>query len=288
MDDHRFDHVVRSFASDRSRRTLLGGLLGVGAAFLAARLRLPDVAARHGTSGAGDPCRHDDQCVAADTALYCDWNGFGHDGEFNCCAYDGSRCADDQGCCGYSTCSGGFCTGGGGDASAGSGGVASADAQGGTVTIGDINSGGNVGNVIDVGDTRGNVAVDGGYVSNTTDVSVDASGGQAIADASGGSGNIAAGDGGPYYGNGSDPGPGPDPACTSYGCDCWQGQYDADPCDDGLVCCHYSENRGTCLPLYTCTGTGAPGDACPQYCLPGPTQCPSCVSGYCTPDGYCG
>lgn len=285
MDDRRFDHVVRSFARHRSRRTLVGGLLGGGAALLASRLRFPGAAARHGTSGAGDPCRHDDQCIAADTALYCDWNGFGHDGDLNCCAYDGSRCGDDAGCCGYSICSGGFCTNGG-FSSAGSGGIASADAQGGTVHIGDINSGGNVGNTIRVGNTSGNVAVAGGYVSTTTDLTVDADGGQAIADAGGGSGNIAGGNGGPYYGDSPDYGP--DPGCTWYGCDCWQGQYDADPCDDGLVCCHYSENRGTCLPLYTCTGYGAPGDACPQYCLPGPTQCPSCVSGYCTPAGYCG
>jgi hypothetical protein len=77
-------------------------------------------------------------------------------------------------------------------------------------------------------------------------------------------------------------------ACTWQGCDCFQGAGDADPCDRGLVCCHYSDNQGTCAPLYTCTGYGAPGDACPQYCLPGPTECPGCVSGYCTPAGYCG
>ncbi|MGH2615219.1 MAG: hypothetical protein ACRDJC_08270 [Thermomicrobiales bacterium] len=284
MDDRRFDSLTRALAGHRSRRKALRGLLGGGALLVVSRLRLRGADARHGTSGPGDPCRHDDQCIAADAPLVCAWNGFGHDGDLNCCTFDGSRCGDDRGCCGYSICAGGFCSGdGSGFASAGSGGIADASAQGGTVSIGDINSGGNVGNVIDVGDTRGSIYVDGGVVSNTTDLSVDASGGQAIADASGGSGNIAISDGGnvPDYG--------PGPGCTGYGCDCWQGPNDNDPCDDGLVCCHYAnDNSGACLPLYTCTGYGAPGDDCPQYCLPGPSQCPSCVSGYCTWDGFCG
>ena len=74
--------------------------------------------------------------------------------------------------------------------------------------------------------------------------------------------------------------------CTGEGCPC--APNGPDPCDPGLVCCGEPDGSGTCLPLYTCTGTGAPGDACPQYCLPGPTQCPSCVSGYCTAAGTCG
>ncbi len=192
MDDRRFDDLARSLAGHRSRRTLLRGLLGGGGALLAARLGVPGAAARHGTAGPGDPCRHDDQCVAADTALVCAWNGYGHDGEFNCCADDGSRCGNDAGCCGYGICAGGFCSGGG-TASAGSGGVATADAQGGSVAIGDVNSGCNAGNVIGVGDTRGNVGVVGGTVSNATDVSVSAGGGTADADASGGSDNEAGG-----------------------------------------------------------------------------------------------
>ncbi len=193
MDDRQFDDAVRSFASRRSRRALVGGLVGGGAALLASYLRLPSAAARRNTAFAGDPCRHDDQCVAADTALICAWNGYGHDGDLNCCALDGSRCADDAGCCGYGACLRGFCAGSSRTASAGSGGIATADASGGSVSIGNINSGGNVGNTVGVGNTRGNVAVTGGSVSNQTAISVDASGGQAIADASGGSGNIAGG-----------------------------------------------------------------------------------------------
>jgi hypothetical protein len=87
---------------------------------------------------------------------------------------------------------------GGGDAgtgdiaSAGNGGVATASANGGAVSIGDVNSGGNAGNAIGVGDTSGGpVSVDGGSVANLTDLSITANGGTAIADASGGDYNLA-------------------------------------------------------------------------------------------------
>jgi hypothetical protein len=86
---------------------------------------------------------------------------------------------------------------GGGDAgtgdiaSAGNGGVATSSANGGAVSIADINSGGNAGNAIGVGDTYGSVAVDGGSVGNLTDLSITANGGTAISDASGGDYNLA-------------------------------------------------------------------------------------------------
>jgi hypothetical protein len=77
-------------------------------------------------------------------------------------------------------------------ASAGNGGVATASADGGVVLIGDINSGGNAGNAIAVGDTTwGSVKVDGGNVINSTGITVTADGGTGIADASGGNGNLA-------------------------------------------------------------------------------------------------
>ena len=79
---------------------------------------------------------------------------YGYDGELNCCTYEGNRCGFDAACCGLASCIGGFCSSAG-SASAGSGGFASANAQGGTVSIGDINSGGNVGNTISVGNTQG-------------------------------------------------------------------------------------------------------------------------------------
>ena len=64
-------------------------------------------------------------------------------------------------------------------------------ANGGAVGLGDVNSGGNAGNAIGVGDTYGTVAVDGGSVANSTDIGVSANGGTAIADASGGDYNLA-------------------------------------------------------------------------------------------------
>ena len=87
---------------------------------------------------------------------------------------------------------------GGGDtvltdtASAGNGGVATASANGGAVSFGNINSGGNAGSAIGIGDTWGGpVTVDGGSIANLTDIGITASGGTAIADASGGNYNLA-------------------------------------------------------------------------------------------------
>ena len=86
-------------------------------------------------------------------------------------------------------------------ASAGNGGRANASADGGIVVIGKINSGGNRGNTINVGNigggaygecSAGPVSIDGGNVDNSTNINIDASGGTAIGDASGGSGNLAA------------------------------------------------------------------------------------------------
>ena len=75
---------------------------------------------------------------------------------------------------------------------AGTGGVATASANGGAVVIGDVNSGGNAGSAIGIGDTWGGpVAVDGGAIANLTDIGISASGGTAIADASGGDYNLA-------------------------------------------------------------------------------------------------
>lgn len=78
-------------------------------------------------------------------------------------------------------------------ASAGNGGVATASANGGAVSTGNINSGGNAGNAIGIGNTYGYVdpTVDGGDVSNATSLGISVDGGTAIADASGGSYNLA-------------------------------------------------------------------------------------------------
>lgn len=288
MDDHRFDTWVRAWARQHSRRGLVRGLIGGGALLATARFGASDAAAR-GRSGAGDPCRHDDQCVAADTPLVCAWNGFGHDGGLNCCTFEGSRCSDDRGCCGLNTCDGGFCNSSGVSfSSAGNAGIATASSDGGFISIGDINSGGNVGNAISIGNTTGSVRVSGGSVSNVTDVSVSADAGMAIADASGGSGNIAGGSGG-YYDSGGYYQPG-DP-CAGYplapGCGCWQGPYDDDPCAGSTICCRQAgDSNGVCLEIQTCTGWFGPGEGCPAYCGWG-SGCPSCTTGYCNWWGYC-
>jgi hypothetical protein len=90
---------------------------------------------------------------------------------------------------------------GGGDesttdiASAGNGGVATSSANGGAVSVGDINSGGNVCNAIGIGDTSAAVPVDpqvyGGDCLNTTALDITVDGGTAISDASGGNYNLA-------------------------------------------------------------------------------------------------
>jgi len=87
---------------------------------------------------------------------------------------------------------------GGGDegatdvASAGNGGVATSSASGGAVSVGDINSGGNVCNAIGIGDTMGpDPAVYGGDCLNATALDIAVDGGTAISDASGGDYNLA-------------------------------------------------------------------------------------------------
>ena len=80
MDDRRFDNVVRSFARRRSRRSLVGGLLGGSVGLLAAHLRMPGAAARQGGSSQGQPCSVDGDCVVVDTLLVCAYNGYGSAG----------------------------------------------------------------------------------------------------------------------------------------------------------------------------------------------------------------
>jgi hypothetical protein len=78
-------------------------------------------------------------------------------------------------------------------ASAGNGGVATASANGGVASVGDINSGGNVCNAIGIGDTYGyeDPAVYGGDCANLTALDIAVDGGTSIADASGGNYNLA-------------------------------------------------------------------------------------------------
>jgi len=114
--------------------------------------------------------------------------------ECNDLSQDPDNCGACGNVCQSGDCSSGSCTAVATDdssASAGSGGNATASANGGAVVIGDVDSGGNVGNVISVGDTSGPVWVDGGDVSNSTTIDISADGGTAISEAGGGSGNVA-------------------------------------------------------------------------------------------------
>ncbi|HET7093490.1 MAG TPA: hypothetical protein VFI22_08435 [Thermomicrobiales bacterium] len=76
-------------------------------------------------------------------------------------------------------------------ASAGNGGVAGANGNGGAISGGDVNSGGNAGNAIAVGDTNMDPQINGGDVSNNLGLGLAADGGTGIADASGGNYNLA-------------------------------------------------------------------------------------------------
>ena len=90
-----------------------------------------------------------------------------------------------------------------GVAASGNGGGADAAANGGAIAAGEVNSGNNAGTAIVVGDTVGGtmcdgvptVSVNGGTITNVTNISATADGGTAIADASGGNNNVAIGGG---------------------------------------------------------------------------------------------
>ena len=75
-------------------------------------------------------------------------------------------------------------------AAAGNGGTGDGFANGGAAALGDLNSGGNLGNVLGLGDTGGGT-ISGGSVANGTDLTAALDGGTGIADASGGEYNIA-------------------------------------------------------------------------------------------------
>lgn len=58
-------------------------------------------------AGPGEQCQENWQCVAADTATYCDY--VANTDDFRCCAYVGSRCGNNRSCCGTTSCIDGFC-----------------------------------------------------------------------------------------------------------------------------------------------------------------------------------
>ncbi len=83
-----------------------------------------------------------------------------------------------------------------GTAAAGTGSSAKSQANGGSIAVGDITSGGNTGNVIAVGGGSGSLDVTGGTSSNETNIDLNANGGTATANANGGDDNTAVGIGG--------------------------------------------------------------------------------------------
>jgi hypothetical protein len=199
-------------------------------------------------------------------------------------------------------------------ASAGNGGVADASANGGAVSIQNINSGGNAGNALGIGDTVGGpVTADGGDIANVTDIGVTADGGTAIADASGGDNNLAIVD----VGNNNQGDDEDKEECRDEGQTC-----DHNPeCCGSLVCCndhcrHPNDEQcvdddkecpATCPLCEECdTATGrcvavtcpSPTVCCPsgttagQCLLPDNAECsaldpnsPECCSGACFPVG---
>jgi hypothetical protein len=104
----RFDRLSRSFGMGCSRRRLLRGVLGFGA--LAAAGRRVEAGLARAYRGPGEPCKNDSQCLGADVALVCAWNGIDHDATMRCCANEGDRCGSDEACCGYAICAGDYCT----------------------------------------------------------------------------------------------------------------------------------------------------------------------------------
>jgi hypothetical protein len=259
LDQQRFDSLTRALATGSSRRTGLRLLAGAGAAVFAfVRGEVPGTSARAQFLTAGDPCYDSSQCRAADAPLICADNGFDYDGPLNCCTYEGSRCFADEGCCGTAVCVNGFCA-----SSSNYPDIGGQCRNGSDCISGDSPR---YCDYVAATDDYRCCTTEGYWCGSNADCC-----GWLICDS-----NTCISE------------PAPSPYCTGEGCDCYQGTYDPDPCDQGLVCCLYSDTNGTCMPLFSCTGTGAPGDDCPRYCLPGPTQCPSCVSGYCTAAGVCG
>lgn len=108
MDDRTFDRLAMALASRRSRRAF-GAAAALGVLVGGRR-----AAASHGSLNPGDACYSSQQCRP--NALYCADNGYGDDGQTNCCNPVGSYCTNDRGCCGQHVCSANACAAPGGPA----------------------------------------------------------------------------------------------------------------------------------------------------------------------------
>jgi len=257
VDDQRFDNLARALAAGASRRQWVRTLAGGTVALVAFAREAGAVQGRQWLS-AGDPCYDSSQCRAADAPLICADNGFDYDGPLNCCTYEQGRCFADEGCCGSAICVNGFC--------AAAGPSPSARCQNSSQCL------------------SGDSPRYCDYVAAVDDYRCCTTEGYWCASAEDCCGWLVC-DSGTCI---NEPAPGPS-YCTSEWCDCYQGPYDDDPCDPGLFCCLNTDTTGVCMTQYNCQGgSGVPGDTCPRYCLPGPSQCPGCISGYCNADGLCG
>src|SRR5215213_7308905 len=165
MDQEHFDAVARAMSRGGSRRDALRLLIGGTFVGWLARDWLTVRATQQGPS--------------CDSVLtYCSGNCVDLSSDYLNCGGCGSACPSAGPDVATIECIGGTC-------------VQTACAPGYANCFGGVDSGGNVGNVISVGDTSGPVWVDGGDVSNSTTIDISADGGTAISEAGGGSGNVA-------------------------------------------------------------------------------------------------
>lgn len=150
-------------------------------------------------------------------------------------------------------------------AAAGNGGTADGLANGGAAALGDLNSGGNLGNVLGLGNTGGG-EISGGSVANATDLNAALDGGTGIADASGGEYNIA------FTLDPIPPDPEPVPPTPE--------PVPVPPVEPFQVCVTIVGSSTTCLPG-SCTGPAADAECTIQDCstIPGDLDSP------CTFDG---
>jgi hypothetical protein len=107
MDGRQFDGLARSLGCSRSRRNVIGVLVATAAALLSGKR----AGAQQGWVPVGGACFNTGQCIQDGDfiSIFCDDNGFGYDGQTNCCRYQG-YCQADEECCGTSFCYQGQCT----------------------------------------------------------------------------------------------------------------------------------------------------------------------------------
>jgi hypothetical protein len=109
MDDQRFDDLARSLAGGVSRRRVLGGLLGGGAAAFGV-VRLRGAGAQEGGLPPGSVCTTVADCSQDGGEVLCADNGIAAEPGLNCCRNEGGFCGSGAGCCGALACVEGVCT----------------------------------------------------------------------------------------------------------------------------------------------------------------------------------